>query len=183
VTTQDLTHAFGPPALSSLRGLLPPREEAARPEPVHEVSVPEPRVPEPRVPEPIAAEPEPSVEPDREERPTTARRRRPARVAPGDQVDLLVLLSLRAGPTDGRGVVARVREASDGALDAPEQTVHVTLHRLTRHHLLGRRPDPRSGRSFYALTEAGERATRARLREWQALTRGVDAVARRGGAV
>ena len=180
MTTQDLTHAFGPPATASLRGLLPPREEAARPEPA-EASVPAPRAPEPPDDDPgLEPEPEP---PARAERPTSTRHRRPARVAAGEQVDLLVLLSLHAGPTDGRGVIARVREASDGTLDAPERTVHVTLHRLTRHHLLDRRPDPRSGRWSYALTEAGERATRARLREWQALTRGVDAVARRGGAV
>ena len=57
----------------------------------------------------------------------------------------------------------------------------MTLHRLARNRLLGRRLDPASGRRLYALTEAGERATRARLREWHALARGVDAVARAGG--
>jgi DNA-binding PadR family transcriptional regulator len=95
-------------------------------------------------------------------------------------VDLLVLLSLRQGPADGRGVITRLRETSDGHIDASERTIHVTLHRLTRNRLLGRRLDPASGRRLYALTEAGERATRARLRQWHALTRGVDAVARAG---
>ncbi len=111
----------------------------------------------------------------------TNRRWGRVRVTSRDHVDLLVLLSLRRGPADGRGVVARLRECSDGQLDAPERTIHVTLHRLARNRLLGRRLDPASGRRLYALTEAGERATRARLREWHALARGVDAVARAGG--
>jgi DNA-binding PadR family transcriptional regulator len=91
-----------------------------------------------------------------------------------------VLLALRQGPADGRGVITRLRATSGGVLDVPEQTVHVTLHRLARNRLLGRRPDPASRRRRYALTDAGERAARARLREWQALARGVDAVARHG---
>ncbi|NMO90399.1 PadR family transcriptional regulator [Actinomycetospora sp. TBRC 11914] len=202
MTIQDLSHAFGQPATASLRGLLPHRDGGDR----TDRTVPAPREPEddPRdddgagaAAEPAREEaPEPTLEGDdepEEERPRTrarrspdaapARRRSIARVAGRDQVDLLVLLALRQGPTDGRGVITRVRESSDGHLDAPERTVHVTLHRLTRNRLLGRRPDPRSGRQFYALTEAGERSIRARLREWQALTRGVEAVARRGGAV
>ena len=77
-------------------------------------------------------------------------------------------------------MVARVRETSGGVLDVPAQMVHRTLHRLARNRLLGRRLDPASHRRRYALTEAGERAARARLREWQALVRGVDAVARHG---
>jgi DNA-binding PadR family transcriptional regulator len=77
-------------------------------------------------------------------------------------------------------VIARLRETSGGVLDVPEQTVHRTLHRLARNRLLARRIDPTSRRRRYALTEAGARAARARLREWQALARGVDAVARHG---
>ena len=75
-------------------------------------------------------------------------------------------------------MIARLRESSGGTLVVPERTVHVTLHRLARNRLLGRRPGPVSGRRLYALTEAGHRAGRARLREWQALAGGVDAVAR-----
>ena len=77
-------------------------------------------------------------------------------------------------------MISRLRETSGGVLEVPEQTVHTTLHRLARNRLLGRRLDPTSRRRRYALTEAGERAARARLREWQTLARGVDAVARHG---
>ncbi|HEY2191945.1 MAG TPA: PadR family transcriptional regulator [Actinomycetospora sp.] len=198
MTALDLTHAFGQPATASLRGLLPHREGGdPRPEPDPPTALPTPREPEDDDvdDDDDYAEPAAEPEPEPEERPTSRPRGRAAptapsprgrsiaRVASRDQVDLLVLLAVRPGTTDGRGVIARVREDSDGALDAPERTVHVTLHRLTRTRLLGRRLDPRSGRRFYALTDAGERVIRARLREWQALARGVDALARRGGAV
>jgi DNA-binding PadR family transcriptional regulator len=95
-------------------------------------------------------------------------------------VDLLVLLALRHGPADGRGVITRLGESSGGALDAPERTVHATLHRLARNRLLARKPDPASGRHLYVMTAAGERAARSRLREWHALTRCMDAIAGTG---
>lgn len=110
-------------------------------------------------------------------RTTTNRRWGVARVASRDHVDLLVLLALRHGPADGQGVITRLGERSGGALDAPERTVHATLHRLARNRLLARKPDPASGRHLYVMTAAGERAARSRLREWQALARCMDAVA------
>ena len=230
--SQDLSQAFGRPATSSLRGLLPPRvgarwseppaDESAEDiepeeadlddvdsentelddvEPDDELEDTEPEDSELEDTEPDAPDAPAPVARGREERPrtparrttagvgrttvsssasTTTRQRGPVRVTARNHVDLLVLLSLRQGPADGRGVITRLRETSDGHLDASERTIHVTLHRLTRNRLLGRRLDPASGRRLYALTEAGERAARARLRQWHALTRGMDAVARAG---
>ena len=208
--SQDLSQAFGLPA-ASLRGLLPPRapeprrppddespSDAASPEPEEEVGFDEDLGFDEDEPEDDGPE-EPVAGRRREERPTTAAARRPtarvsrgsssgtnrrwgrARVASRDHADLLVLLSLRAGPADGRDVITRLRESSGGHLDAPERTIYVTLHRLTRNRLVGRLLDPASGRRLYALTKAGERAAGARLREWQALAHCVDAVARAGG--
>jgi PadR family transcriptional regulator PadR len=201
--SQDLSQAFGRPATSSLRGLLPPRvgarwsgapgDEGTSEAPAEwedDLADDEPDDDE-WDEEPTA----PPAAPDRQERPRTAARRAAAasgrptassanrrwgrvRVTSRDHADLLVLLTLCQGPADGRGVITRLRETSEGVLDAPEGTVYVTLHRLARKRLLGRRLDPASGRRLYALTDAGVRATRARLREWDALTRGMDAVAR-----
>jgi DNA-binding PadR family transcriptional regulator len=150
----------------------------------------EPEDVEPEEPEAPAAARHPARPPTAPRRAAAPSRRRAssgtnrrwgrARVTSREHADLLVLLSLRAGPADGRGVIARLRETSGGRLDAPEHTIYVTLHRLTRNRLLGRVPDPASGRRFYALTRAGERAAAARLREWHALTRCIDAVARAG---
>ncbi len=199
--SQDLSHAFGRPATVSLRGLLPHRDNGtwwAGP----------PTEADPSAGADPSTEVEPGTEtgsateadtsgaldevasssgPVRRRPPTTTsarssanRRWGSARVASRDQVELLVLLALRPGATDGRGVIDRLREDSGGQLDAPERTVYVTLHRLARSGLVGRELDPGSGRRLYALTEAGERATRARLRGWRALARCVDAVARSG---
>jgi DNA-binding PadR family transcriptional regulator len=232
--SQDLSQAFGRPATSSLRGLLPPRVGARWSEPPADGSAadvgpedldakeadlddaepddaefddaefdePELDDAEPEDTEPEAPDVAAPATPRRKERSrtparratagagretassssstSTNRRRSRVRVTSRDHVDLLVLLSLRQGPADGRGVITRLRETSDGHLDASERTIHVTLHRLARNRLLGRRLDPATGRRLYALSEAGERAARARLRQWRALTRGMDAVARAG---
>ncbi|HEY2220579.1 MarR family winged helix-turn-helix transcriptional regulator [Actinomycetospora sp.] len=197
--SQDLSDVFGRPATAGLRDLLPRRGGEARPpEPAPEVATPA-SGPEADVTAPAAeadppADVVPSVDVPAQRTPTrsgrraganptttnrtsTNRRWGVARVASRDHVDLLVLLALRLGPADGRGVITRLRESSGGQLDAPERTVHATLHRLARNRLLTRKPDPASGRHLYVLTAAGERAARSRLREWHALTRCMDAVA------
>lgn len=101
-----------------------------------------------------------------------------ARIAAREHVDLLVLCALRRGPADGPGVMERVRTDSHGAFTAPERTIYRTLHRLARNRLLERRPDPRSGRPGWALSDVGARVTTARVREWRAFVRGMDAVVR-----
>lgn len=99
-----------------------------------------------------------------------------ARVTSRDHVDLLVLCALRDGPASARGIIERLRADSGGALDAPERTVHTTLHRLTRNRLLRRvRPGVTAG-PHYGLTPAGERAARARARQWRTFARAVDGV-------
>jgi DNA-binding PadR family transcriptional regulator len=174
-------------------GVPHPRSEAAAPaaEPAHPVT--DAAIPATKGAGPATAPSSVSIPvprtPGRSGRPTAAanrtasnrtstnRRWGVARVASREHVDLLVLLALRHGPADGRGVITRLRESSGGQLDAPERTVHATLHRLARNRLLTRKPDPASGRHLYVLTAAGERAARSRLREWHALTRCMDAVA------
>jgi DNA-binding PadR family transcriptional regulator len=105
---------------------------------------------------------------------------RVTRIAARGHIDLLILLALRQGPGDGRDVIARLRADSDGVLQLPEQTVYRTLHRLTRNRLVLRRRDPLGRRARYVLSETGERVWRARLGQWQAFVRTVDAIARAG---
>jgi DNA-binding PadR family transcriptional regulator len=93
-----------------------------------------------------------------------------------EHAELLVLVALRAGPADGREVAARLRSDSGGRLHAPANTVYRTLHRLARGRLLERRDD--AGRPRYHLTESGSRVARSRVREWQSLSRAMDAVVR-----
>lgn len=99
-----------------------------------------------------------------------------ARVASREHVDLLVLSALVPGPESASGIIARLREGSGGALEAPERTVHTTLHRLTRNRLLHRVPPAPRGGPRYALTPAGQRAAASRARRWRTFARAVDGV-------
>ena len=86
-----------------------------------------------------------------------------------------MLLSLEQGSGSGRTVIARLRADSGDLLDAPEQTVHRTLHRLARNRLVIRHTDA-SGRITYSLSEIGRRSMLARVREWRALSRAFGAI-------
>ena len=108
--------------------------------------------------------------------PTENRRWGMARVASREHVDLLVLSALVPGPESASGIIARLREGSGGALEAPERTVHTTLHRLTRNRLLHRVPPGPRGGPRYALTPAGQRAAESRARRWRTFARAVDGV-------
>ena len=108
--------------------------------------------------------------------PTENRRWGMARVASREHVDLLVLSALVPGPESASGIIARLREGSSGALEAPERTVHTTLHRLTRNRLLHRVPSGPRGGPRYALTPAGQRAAESRARRWRTFARAVDGV-------
>ena len=108
--------------------------------------------------------------------PTENRRWGMARVASREHVDLLVLSALVPGAESASGIIARLREGSGGALEAPERTVHTTLHRLTRNRLLHRVPPGPRGGPRYALTPAGQRAAESRARRWRTFARAVDGV-------
>jgi DNA-binding PadR family transcriptional regulator len=198
---RDLSAAFGPPAAASLRGLLPPRPRRSTeetggstgenmaesiPEPTGEPTSPSvpvdeapapadpPAVPAPRRRSTTAgtARPAPAVAPGGGA--GTGRRWGTARLASQEHVELLVLAALRAGPADGRELVARLRTDSGGGLTAPPTTVQRTLHHLLRRGLVERVADP--DRRRLQLTDTGTRVLRARVRAWRALRRAVDAV-------
>jgi DNA-binding PadR family transcriptional regulator len=227
--SQDLSSAFGEPATSRLRGLLPPRtgREKAPAEPDHHEDdhaaahatahatggSGRPAVSSRRAAEgsrPTAgghARPgahggdhtdDPAPEPSHGEdapAPPARRRRAPspasgtgivvsptsstnrrwgtARVVSREHVDLLVLCALREGPASARGIIERLRAESGGALQAPERTVHNTLHRLARNRLLHRVHGGTKGGPHYGLTATGERAAQSRARQWRLFARAV----------
>ena len=187
--TLDLSGVFGESAAARLRGLLPRRAPGDE------------HVPETPAPDAAGSHPEHSEHREHGEHgehgdvddPTEAgttggfvyppivadtmnRRWGMTRVVSREHVDLLVLSALRDGPDHAHGIIERLRHESSGTLQAPERTVHRTLHRLTRNRLLVRvHPGPRGG-PRYRLSEAGQRAVRARSRQWSAFARAVDAV-------
>jgi DNA-binding PadR family transcriptional regulator len=94
-------------------------------------------------------------------------------------LDLLVLATLqRTGPVHGYGLIAALREGSDGAFDLPEGTVYPALHRLERDGLVTSdwSTDGPRKRRVYALTKDGSAALAEKSRSWQRMVDGVAAV-------
>lgn len=83
---------------------------------------------------------------------------------PPGTLDLLVLETLRAGPSHGYAIATRIRDKSEDVLRVEEGTLYPALHRMERASWLssewGRTPSGRRAR-FYSITRAG----RARLRD------------------
>jgi DNA-binding PadR family transcriptional regulator len=94
-------------------------------------------------------------------------------------LDLLVLVVLRdLGPVHGYGLIAGLRERSDGAFDLPEGTVYPALHRLERDGLVQSEwsTDAPRRRRVYRLTSAGVSAIAEKQREWTVFHRGMRAI-------
>lgn len=84
-------------------------------------------------------------------------------------LDLMLLATLgRTGPTHGYGLIAALRQDSDGTFDLPEGTVYPALHRLEEAGLLASAWDIVSGRRrrIYRLTLAGEAALAEQSQQW-----------------
>lgn len=96
----------------------------------------------------------------------------------GAHLDLLLLSVLVTGPAHGYGVIARLRERSDGSFDLAEGSVYPALHRMEREGLLASRWDA-SGerrRRVYQITGAGRSALAAKREQWRSFSRSVHRV-------
>ncbi|RZT86872.1 DNA-binding PadR family transcriptional regulator [Pseudonocardia sediminis] len=102
------------------------------------------------------------------------RRARPARVRDRKDVDLLLLAVASEGVASGREFIDLVRERSAGAFELTERSVYHQLHRLRNDRLI--RDTGRGGAGRFVLTSLGERILAARVRDWEAFSRGVDRV-------
>jgi PadR family transcriptional regulator len=94
-------------------------------------------------------------------------------------LDLLLLSTLRRlGTAHGYAIITALRDSSDGAFDLPEGTVYPALHRLERDGLVSSQwhdESPRR-RRVYTLTPRGTEALAKKKLEWQAFSRGMQAV-------
>ncbi|HZM82596.1 MAG TPA: helix-turn-helix transcriptional regulator [Candidatus Limnocylindrales bacterium] len=94
-------------------------------------------------------------------------------------LDLLLLSTLRhLGTAHGYALITSLRESSGGAFDLPEGTVYPALHRLERDGFVSsewQEQSPRR-RRVYRLTPRGAEALAAKRLEWQAFSRGMQAV-------
>ena len=94
-------------------------------------------------------------------------------------LDLLLLVTLRRiEPVHGYGLIAALRDHSDGVFALPEGTVYPALHRLERDGLVQSEwsADTTPRRRVYRLTDAGGAALAVKRTEWTVFQRGVRAV-------
>jgi DNA-binding PadR family transcriptional regulator len=93
-------------------------------------------------------------------------------------LDALLLALLASGPQHGYGVIAELRDRSEGELDLPEGTVYPALHRLERAGLLASRWSSEAGRRrrVYVLTSAGGRALGREREQWRAFAGAMETV-------
>ena len=90
----------------------------------------------------------------------------------GGQLDMLLLAALARGPVHGYGVIARLRDDSDGVFAMPEGTIYPALHRLEDAGFVSSTDEFVGGkrRRTYALTDAGVARLEARRAEWTAFS-------------
>jgi PadR family transcriptional regulator PadR len=88
------------------------------------------------------------------------------------QLDMLLLAALARGPVHGYGVIARLRDDSDGVFAMPEGTIYPALHRLEAAGFVASTDEFVGGkrRRTYALTDAGVARLDARRAEWTAFS-------------
>ena len=93
-------------------------------------------------------------------------------------LDVLLLRVLVAGPTHGYGVIAALKDRSQGVFDLPEGTVYPSLHRLEDAGLVASEwaSDTGRRRRIYRVTPAGEASLVEKRRDWRRFASGMSAV-------
>lgn len=94
------------------------------------------------------------------------------------QLEVLVLQVLSHGPLHGYGVIAALKQRSDGLFDLPEGTVYPSLHRLEDQGLVASDWEVAGGRQrrSYRLTPSGQRRLEAGRREWLRFSGGMNKI-------
>jgi PadR family transcriptional regulator PadR len=86
-----------------------------------------------------------------------------------DQVEMLILQILTAGPQHGFGVARRFREITDDSLDIEDGTLYPALYRMERRGLITaqwRVTENKRRAKYYHLTDEGRRHLRAENERW-----------------
>jgi transcriptional regulator len=93
-------------------------------------------------------------------------------VLPGT-LDLLILKAVSLRPLHGYGVLLRIHQISDRALDIPQGSLYPALYRLEHQGLLSAKwgeSDSKRRAKYYSLTPAGRRRLATETRSWKQLT-------------
>lgn len=103
-----------------------------------------------------------------------------ANLLPGT-LDLLILRAVSLGKLHGYGVLLRIDQISNGALQIEQGALYPALYRLVRQGLLAAEwgtSDNNRRAKFYRLTPAGRRRLREETDAWTALARAMTAALR-----
>jgi PadR family transcriptional regulator PadR len=97
---------------------------------------------------------------------------KPADLLPGT-LDMLVLKAVSLRSLHGYGVLLRIRQISDQALDIPQGSLYPALYRLEHQGLIdaewGQSENGRRAK-YYTLTPAGRKRLREEMASWQRLS-------------
>ncbi len=93
-------------------------------------------------------------------------------------LDLMLMGVLRHGPAHGYGIIAALRDRSNGELDFAEGTIYPALHRLERAGLIASSVQITQGRRrrMYTLTAPGRQAFATQRGQWQGVVATMQAV-------
>src|SRR5688572_16385793 len=102
---------------------------------------------------------------------------KPADLLPGT-LDMLILKAVSLRPLRGYGVLLRIRQISNEALDIPQGSLYPALYRLEHQGLIdaawGESDNNRKAK-FYTLTTGGRKRLRAETASWQRLADAIGA--------
>jgi PadR family transcriptional regulator, regulatory protein PadR len=93
-------------------------------------------------------------------------------------LDMLILKAVSLKPLHGYGVLVRIRQISDGALEIPQGSLYPALYRLEHQGLMvaewGQSENNRRAK-YYAPTAAGRRRLREETAGWNRLATAIAA--------
>jgi transcriptional regulator len=102
---------------------------------------------------------------------------RSADLLPGT-LDMLILKAVSLAPLHGYGVLLRIRQISNEALDIPQGSLYPALYRLEHNGLIdaewGESDNHRKAK-FYRLTASGRKRLGEETASWQRLTNAMGA--------
>ena len=102
---------------------------------------------------------------------------KPAQILPGT-LDMLILKAVSLAPLHGYGVLLRIGQISNNALEIPQGSLYPALYRLEHQGLIeaewGESDNKRKAR-FYRLTPAGRRRLKEEAASWNRLAAAIAA--------
>jgi PadR family transcriptional regulator PadR len=93
-------------------------------------------------------------------------------------LDMLVLKAVSLKPLHGYGVLLRIRQISDQALEIPQGSLYPALYRLESQALIAAewgQSDNNRRAKFYTVTKAGLRRLREETADWNRLASAIAA--------